>query len=178
MELNLWPETCTYLSVSNDNYLSTRRLPHTIIVLVRLDPSPCILIVVMAIASYRITAGLKRMDYKSTNTWRIATTNGPISTLQRLHRACRPQSMILTGDFYHFPPVRGLPLSKDSKNGIIPTGRFIWHQFRQVVTYSDMQMTRPSASRKGCCFDGPQHKSYISPTSSELKDAWPLNVAK
>jgi hypothetical protein len=41
--------------------------------------------------------------------------------------------VILMGDFYQFPPVRGQPLWKLPQNDADTDGRLIWHRFSQVI---------------------------------------------
>jgi hypothetical protein len=41
--------------------------------------------------------------------------------------------VILMGDFYQFPPVRGQPLWKPPQNDADTDGRLIWHRFSQVI---------------------------------------------
>lgn len=41
--------------------------------------------------------------------------------------------VILMGDFYQFPPVRGQPSWKPPQNDVDTDGRLIWHRFSQVI---------------------------------------------
>ncbi|KAI1829025.1 hypothetical protein DTO027I6_10053 [Penicillium roqueforti] len=66
--------------------------------------------------------------------------------------------VILMGDFFQFPPVRGPPLWKTPRNGKDEeqNGQLIWHQFKQVILLDEQMrqagrrpaLPRPSESRK------------------------------